>query len=296
MFDMRYHIASLVGVFLALAIGILLGTVIVDKGLLIDQQQALVKKIEQNFDELRTENRTLKDEVSTQRQFADQIIPLTVKDRLAGDNVAVIVTGSAGDEVVSGMLSSIRKAGATASSIKLVPDFKITDQIITQMKPYFSTDLNAENAQDLLIKKMVDELTVNTTTATSITSTTTLKPRAPYLQQLKTIGFITGDLVVVSPMKPITKAVLVGGSDVARDPMKIDLPIILQLKAVKIRVSGVEASDCEKSYVKSYQTAGIPTVDNVDQPMGIISTIFTLAGTDGNFGSKKTAGQLMPSS
>lgn len=300
MFDMRYHIASLVAVFLALAIGIMLGTVIVDKGVLVTQQQALVKRIEAGFDELRIENRALKEEVGEQRKFATKIIPLTIKDRLKDTNVAVIITGSVDNDVVTGASNDIKKAGASINSIQLVKDFKITDETITQLKPYFSTDLTMENAQDLLVKKMIDELTINavtTSTATS-TTTTTIKPatdnKVPYLQQLKTVGFIDTDINLAAPIGKITAAVILGGSDTAKDPLKLDLPIILQLKAMKVRVVGAEVSDCEKSYMKSYQTAGIPTVDNIDQPMGVISTIFTLAGSDGNYGIKDTAVQLMP--
>lgn len=299
MFDMRYHIASLVAVFLALAIGILLGTVIVDKGVLVDQQQALVKKIEANFDELRTENRILKDEVGEHQKFETQIVPLTVRDRLNAANVAVIVTGSAAGEPVNNLVNDIRKAGATAFSITLVEDYKITDQVVTQMKPYFTTDLTIENAQDLLIKRLIDELTINAASAAlPATTTTTLKdaPKAPYLQELKNIGFIKSELSFTAPVKPITLAVILGGSNSSRDPLKVDLPIVLQLKALKIRTVGAETSDCEKSYMQPYQTAGIPTVDNVDQPMGVISTIFALSGSDGNFGVKKTAHQPTPSS
>jgi hypothetical protein len=46
--------------------------------------------------------------------------------------------------------------------------------------------------------------------------------------------------------------------------------------------------------MQEYQSVHIPTVDNVDQSTGIISTIFTLSGLDGNFGVKKTAEQLLP--
>jgi len=140
MLDMRYHIASLVAVFFALAIGILLGTVIVDKGVLVNQQQALVKRIETNFNELREENRMLRDEVGEQRKFATQVIPLAIEGRLDKQNVGVIVTADAGDEIVSGLIDGFKKAGATASSIRLNNDIKLADQALTQLKPYFTAD------------------------------------------------------------------------------------------------------------------------------------------------------------
>ncbi len=53
MFDMRYHIASLVAVFLALTVGIVLGTAIVNRGVLVRQQNALVGSLRTEFASLR---------------------------------------------------------------------------------------------------------------------------------------------------------------------------------------------------------------------------------------------------
>lgn len=295
MLDMRYHIASLVAVFFALAIGILLGTVIVDKGVLVNQQQALVKRIESTFSEIREENRMLREEVGEQRKFANQVIPLAIKARLDASNVGVITTtGDVGDDVVSGLIDGYKKAGATVSLIKLRDDFKLTDQTLTQLKPYFpSNQLTMDNARELLLKKMVDELARNTTsTTTAITSTTTVV-KVPFLLSLSNIGFIKTD-INFSLFKPINAAVIVGGSDSNQDPLKTDLPLAAQFKAMKVRAIGVETSDVKKSYIKTYQAAGIPTVDNINQPTGIVSAVFALAGQDGDFGIKGTASQPMP--
>ncbi len=296
MLDMRYHIASLVAVFFALAIGILLGTVIVDKGVLVNQQQALVKRIETNFNELREENRMLRDEVGEQRKFATQVIPLAIEGRLDKQNVAVITTTDVGDEIVSGLLDGLKKAGATTNSVKLNNQFKLTEEALTQLKPYFTANqLTADNAQELVLKKMVDELAKPTTsTASAIaTTTTTAVVKVPFLVQLSNMGFIKTD-INFSLFKPINTAVIVGGSDSNQDSLKTDLPLAAQLKAMKIRAVGVETSMTKKSYIKTYQAAGIPTVDNINQPTGIISAVFALAGQDGDFGIKGTAGQFMP--
>ncbi len=294
MLDMRYHIASLVAVFFALAIGILLGTVIVDKGVLVNQQQALVKRIETNFNELREENRMLRDEVGEQRKFATQVIPLAIEGRLDKQNVGVITTTDVGDDIVSGLVDGLKKAGATTNSVKLNNEFKLTDQALAQLKPYFTANqLTADNAQELVLKKMVDELAKATTSTASAITTTTAVARVPFLVQLSNMGFIKTD-ISFALFKPINTAVIIGGSDSNQDSLKTDLPLAAQLKAMKIRAVGVETSMAKKSYIKTYQAAGIPTVDNINQPTGIISTVFALAGQDGDFGIKGTAGQFMP--
>jgi hypothetical protein len=305
MFDMRYHIASLVAVFLALAIGILLGTVIVDRGLLVDQQKSMVKKIESSFENLRTENRALNVEVKAQRDFAAQVMPLAVRDRLTGRNIAIIATTTVPDTVKDALIENLKKAGATASFVSVSENFKPSEATALQIKPYYpkTTQVKAENAQALMLKKMLESLasgsvsTDSTATASSTsasTTSTTVVPKTPFLLAIKDIGFIKTDIDLSAPYKAFDSAIIVGGTDASRDPLQIDMPIILQLKSTKLRTVGVETSICKHSFMQEYQSVHIPTVDNIDQSTRIISTIFTLSGIDGNFGVKKTAEQLLP--
>lgn len=297
MFDMRYHIASLIAVFFALAIGIILGTVIVDKGVLVDQQQALVKRIEKNFDNLRVENRLLNEQVVKQEEFKNQAIPLMTRGRLEGNSVAVLITTQVENEVVSDLANAIEKAGAKTVSIRVRDDFNMTEQVIDQVKPYFSTDINSDNARELMLKRMVDELsmTVNTTSTSTQISSTTLVNTEPYLSQLNGIGLVETSIDFNAQRENITAAVILGGTNTESEASVTDLPIILRFKDLGLRIVGVETSECKKSYMRAYQAAGISTVDNVDQAEGIVSTIFALAGADGHFGIKKTAVRQMPS-
>ncbi len=293
MFDMRYHIASLIAVFLALAIGILLGTVIVNKGILADQQTSLVKRIESNFNALRNENSTLQNELYETREFESKAAPFIIKDKLSGANVAIIITGSLTDSsFLTNLTDDLKRAGAAVNSITVAKEFNIGNQAITVLQPYIQTPLNKDNARELILRRMVDDLGASNSNATTTASTT--ESNNAYLLQLKNLGFIKTDINFNAPGKTIDKAVIIGGSDAGEEPKLTDLPIILELKNLNIRTVGTEPSTCKKSYMRSYQAAGIPTVDNIDQRIGIISAIYALAGTNGNFGMKRTAGQLMP--
>ncbi|MBI4733922.1 MAG: copper transporter [Rubrobacteridae bacterium] len=310
MFDMRYHIASLVGVFLALAIGILLGTVIVDKGVLVDQQKSLVSNIEGNFTELRSENRTLNEEISLQRNFATQVVPLAMKDRLVDKNIVVIATEPVKDEVMESFSEGLVQAGATVSAVTIAENFKVTDATVTQIRQYFpnTTQLKVENAEALIVNKMIEDLaapvsvstsssstTSSSTSTTSSSSTTTTIAKTSFLAKLKEIEFIKTDMDLSKALKSAGAVVILGEKKKNRDPLRTDMPIILRLKSLKIRTVGVESSPIKHSFMQNYQSANIPTIDNVDQPAGVISTVFALSGTDGNFGIKKTADRLMPS-
>lgn len=293
MLDMRYHIASLIAVFLALAIGILLGTVIVDKGLLANQQTSLVKRIESNFNVLREENRTLKSELYEKREFENKAVPLVIKDKLAGANVVIIATWSLTDNsFLTNLTDDLKRAGATVNNVTVEKDFNINDQAITLLQPYIQTPLNKENARELILKRMVDDLGTSSDNTSSATGA--IGSDNSYLLQLKSLGFIKTDIDFNVPDRTFDKAIIIGGSDRDEETRITDLPIILELKSLNIRTIGTETSSCKKSYMRPYQAVGIPTVDNINERIGIVSAIYALTGIDGNFGTKKTAGQLMP--
>ncbi|HAG08782.1 MAG TPA: copper transporter, partial [Desulfotomaculum sp.] len=54
--NLRYHIASLVATFLALGIGILIGSIMLGNDTLVKQQQQLTRKLELQIEELRKKN------------------------------------------------------------------------------------------------------------------------------------------------------------------------------------------------------------------------------------------------
>ena len=60
MYNLRYHIASLVAVFLALAIGIVLGGLVVRQGVFDTQQRALVSSLQSEFNSIKKQNTALK--------------------------------------------------------------------------------------------------------------------------------------------------------------------------------------------------------------------------------------------
>ena len=49
MIDIRYHIASIVAVFLALGLGVLIGSTIVGDDLLVDQQKKLLDRLKNSL-------------------------------------------------------------------------------------------------------------------------------------------------------------------------------------------------------------------------------------------------------
>src|SRR5690606_30571606 len=96
--DIRYHLASLIGVFLALGVGMLIGTQLAQGGALENEQQRLAQRLEARLEGLRAENRALleaaaalEERLARERDFADLVLGAVVSGTLAGVPVDVYV-------------------------------------------------------------------------------------------------------------------------------------------------------------------------------------------------------------
>lgn len=112
MINFRYHIVSLVAVFLALTIGIIMGTTVID--------QALVKNLQQqrNSDaraksDLRDENASLSRELELWDDFGAGLLPGLVAGRLRARTVIAIVEPGVEGSVTREIEETLTLAGAT---------------------------------------------------------------------------------------------------------------------------------------------------------------------------------------
>lgn len=107
MYNLRYHIASLVGVFLALALGLVLGGLVVQRGTMDRQQGSLIEGLQREFATLRSDNETLEAENERITALNDALVDAWVTDRMVGKNVLVMsVKDSADTDAVSTAISA----------------------------------------------------------------------------------------------------------------------------------------------------------------------------------------------
>lgn len=89
MYNIRYHIASLASVFLALALGLVLGGLIVDKTS-TGSQSSLVTGLKQEFASLRSENDILQKDTDAFRAYSDDLTKRYLSTELTGKTIAVL--------------------------------------------------------------------------------------------------------------------------------------------------------------------------------------------------------------
>ncbi|NAZ88569.1 copper transporter [Kineococcus indalonis] len=121
MIDFRYHVVSLVSVFLALAVGIVLGAGPLNEGIstgITDQ----VRQLTQEKDQLRTERDQALAAGEAQDAWAEAVGPAVVDGRLAGRVVAVVELPGADSSQTDAAVEVLEQAGASVSARVTVQD------------------------------------------------------------------------------------------------------------------------------------------------------------------------------
>lgn len=114
MFDLRYHLASLAAVFIALAVGILLGVAISGKLSAADNEFAHAR-IDQLNEQLQQAN-SRADIIGDRNQAAEDLLdisyPALMENRLEGKNIGVLFLGPVDGTVRSAIERTLSDAGA----------------------------------------------------------------------------------------------------------------------------------------------------------------------------------------
>lgn len=99
MINFRFHIASLIAVFLALAVGVVMGSTVIDRAI-VDSLRNQIQRVEQKADDRKAENDELRDEVSRLENYVAGTQQFAVTGRLRDRSVVVLaVDGTDGDSV-----------------------------------------------------------------------------------------------------------------------------------------------------------------------------------------------------
>lgn len=118
MYNLRYHLASLVAVFIALALGLVLGGLVVGQGTMDAQQRAIVSGLQRDFGRLNDDNQRLSSEINLQRSFSSQMTDAWVANRLDGITVVVLTSGQK-TEGLQSAITSVEQAGGVAAVVTL---------------------------------------------------------------------------------------------------------------------------------------------------------------------------------
>jgi hypothetical protein len=275
--DLRYHLVSLISVFLALAIGVLLGTAIADRGVLDEQLRAQIDDIQNRFNEQQRviaekdeEISVLQEQVRSQGEMSERMAATIMAGRLSGTEVAVVVGPYADPDVSQQIQDDLRLAGADLTAVVRL-DEPDPEQISAALEPYARAAL---------------EIAGSTVEIDSLD---------------RVADIISGDLETAA--LPDVVVFVGGGAPVGAEDAEPILDFLATAQQemfgtwedVGIRVVAAESSFARNSEVPIYQSAGISSVDNVDLPAGRAALVLIASGAaEGSYGIKSTASEPFP--
>lgn len=114
MIDFRYHLVSLIAVFLALSVGILIGSTAfkpaVEGGL-----NAAVNQARHHESKLEQQNTQLQQQINADQRFASAASERLLGGLLSGQSVVVVAAAGADGSTISGIEDALRQSGATVT-------------------------------------------------------------------------------------------------------------------------------------------------------------------------------------
>lgn len=284
MLNWRYHFLSLGAVFLALALGIIVGIGLSDSGAIETGQTDLISDIRTNLDELSTRNSELERQQSISSTFQKDVYPFLIGGRLQGRQYALVMSSTVPDEMRESVVSSINVAGAqVVSTTVLDPRFDAEK---------LAEEINAGMAADPAFHA-VDPVTASSWAGEALATEIGKGGGTRFLELLKgTFVVSTGGNYAA----PVNGVILLTYADNEQAPTYADFEkaFATVLRKGTVRVVAGEATTAPVSEIAMFQNTETSTIDNLDSRIGLISLVFALGGEGGSFGVKQTADMLIP--
>ena len=126
--DFRYHLVSIIAIFLALALGIVVGTTALN-GALLDNLEASIGTLTAEKRALETDVNEQRDLLSGGDQLVEQLSERTVAGVLSGERVVLVSSPTAPSSVRDELVPLLEAAGAeVAGEVRLRPDLSDPDR------------------------------------------------------------------------------------------------------------------------------------------------------------------------
>jgi hypothetical protein len=303
--NFRYHVVSLTAVFLALAIGLIVGTSALN-GPLSDSLRHQVDSLTKSNDIYRDTTIQLEAEVSQREQFATEVAPLVLGGKLA-DRRVLVVSFQESSSFVADVVADLKQANA-----KVTGQVEIQDSMMSPSNGPALLDLeNRANTPDVNAQN-IPTFSDGVETATALLAAV-LTDRSPamsdaaiatVLSAYEKAGFINVDGKVTGPAEAVMVLAPTPFTDQnAADENRNVVTLIDQFSKVPIVVG--EAGNAGKGNVIGSVTGDaslssrVSTVDNANTPQGAVATVLALTEQvvyhkAGHYGITSSATSLLP--
>ncbi len=312
MISFRYHLVSIVAVFLALGLGILAGTTVINQKV-VKNLKSRTNAAEHDVATLRGQLSDIRGQVGELQGFIKDARPFLIDGKLTGQQIVLLTQDGSDPAAVGEARSALVDAGAKVTTLDLTSRMALSDP--TSQKD-LATLLNLpagtppETLQATAARSLGDRL------AAGPPATDLPQPNAPHdlLEGLLSKGFLKATSLTPAQLPQIggpnqSVVVVAGGNSAPAVPIEsFLLPMIAQIE----QHAGVPVAAGESTATTTFpfvsllradgQLASDPmvTVDDVDPDHGggvalvLALRDLVLTGLGGNYGLKTGSDGILP--
>jgi hypothetical protein len=279
-YSARYHATSLIAVFLALAIGILIGAEFGGDAL-TSTRKNLEHSLTGNLQDARSRADELSGRLARSDEFAAAVYPALVRDRLAGRRIGIVALGGLPGEVSGAIADTLGPTGAHLVGVgvlrepvdlqALAGDLAKTRFAALRRNPEALTAFGAGVGRQLvrggtLLERVRGHL---------------------FSRASGNFGALDGVLVVRQVPEEM-------GAKQRSNAAQLESALLAGIAGTHTATVGVETSSAEPSSIAFFGNNDLSSVDDVETPAGRVATVFALLGAEGSFGVKASADRLLP--
>jgi hypothetical protein len=283
MFDLRYHLASLTAVFVALVLGILIGIGLAATDTVrerdVQNLENDVAELNRSLEAERARSTRLALEQEGTEHFVEDSYTALMHDRLAGKRFALVFAGSIDDRVRQSVERTLEDSGsegiARVRALKLPLDTQVTSRVLGGGQPFEAYEGDGDLGglgQDLAIELVEGG------------DTPLWDALSRQLVEEQEGGFrrpVDGVIVArtAEPQRGATTQFLAG--------------FYRGLAATGEPAVGVEMSNAEPSAIETFSRRELTTIDHLDLQLGRLALALVLAGgPEGEYGLRGEDGIL----
>src|SRR3954452_3417479 len=279
-YSARYHATSLIAVFIALAIGILVGAEFGGDAL-TNTRRDLEHSLVGNLQDERSRVEDLNADLNRSDEFAERVYPILTRNRLAERRFAILALGNLPSDITGEVEDALAPTGGRLVGVGVVRE---------------PADVNGL-AEDLSQTRLADLRTnpdALTELGTGLGRQLVVGGTLPEVARGQLFSRASGsfgalDAVIVvrdqpEDMGPVQRA----------RANQLESALMGGITGTRIPAVGVETTTSEPSSVSFFQSSDLSSVDDVDLTAGQLAMVFPVLGAEGSFGVKGSADRLLP--
>lgn len=277
-YSARYHAFSIIAIFTALAIGIVIGAGF-GQDLVSDASEDLEQSLSADLEEANRKSDELAADLDRERDFGIRLYPPLVDSRLRGKKVGVLAFGDLSEDLGREIEETIGPTGGELSKVAVIREPQDLEALANSLGPQFQ-DISPAALPQRLGRELGRQFVEGGRLIERV--------RDPLLERFSGKAGPVDDVILVKTAGEGEA----GEGQVATE--RFEESMVEGVRGTGAPAVAVELSTTEPSSVPFFDDRQVATVDSLDLTSGKISAVFALLGSEGNFGIKETADRPLP--